>query len=244
MLFFILNCSFRGTGGQQIIYNMKNYFLFSVMVLMTLCVGMVKADENMPYKDPTLTFEERAADLVSRMTLAEKQNQMGNDAKAIPRLNVRAYNYWSEAVHGVAHNREATSFPVSFSMASSWNVALMQQIATAISNEARGYADKSNEPLSYWSPTINMSRDPRWGRNEESYGEDPFLTASMAGRFVSGMQGTQDNYTNPHTGEQYLKTMSIVKHYAANNSEFNRHNGNSVMDNRTLRNYYTGRSWI
>jgi len=197
------------------------------------------------YKDPTLTFAERAADLVSRMTLEEKQAQMGDDAPAISRLGVSSYRYWNEAVHGIAgHGLSnevivATSFPVSFSMTSSWDVVLMSQIANAISNEARGYADKINKPLSYWSPTINMSRDPRWGRNEESYGEDPFLTSSMAGRFAAGLQGTQDNYKNPNTGEQYLKTMSTIKHYAANNSEFNRHGGNSEMDNRTLRNYYT-----
>ena len=213
--------------------------IIMVMIIFNAVSFTAKAQDNVAYKDLTLTFAERAADLVSRMTPAEKQSQMANEASAIRRLDVPVYNYWNEALHGIASKGAATSFPVPLSMTSSWDVALMEQIASAIANEARGYADKSKTPLSYWSPTINLARDPRWGRNEESYGEDPFLTAAMAGRFVDGMQGTQDNFTNPYTGEQYLKTMSCLKHYAANNSEFNRHSGNSVMDDRTLRNYYT-----
>ncbi|MCL2487310.1 MAG: glycoside hydrolase family 3 C-terminal domain-containing protein [Oscillospiraceae bacterium] len=200
-------------------------------------------EPEFPYQDIRLTCAERAADLVSRMTLSEKQAQLGMRPPAIVRLEVPAYDYWNEALHGITEKGPSTSFPVPFSMASSWNAALMKEVAGAISDEARGYAAKmagtGRVTLSYWSPTVNLARDPRWGRNEESYGEDPYLTAVMAGQFVDGMQGSGDGVRNPYTKEPYLKTISTLKHYAANNSEFNRRDGDSVMDDMTLRNYYT-----
>ena len=188
------------------------------------------ATAEFPYENIALSFEERAADLVSRMTQAEKIAQLGRTAPAIPRLDIKNYDYWSEALHGVARQGAATSFPTSLSLASSWDTELMLQIASVISTEARGKTDETGRGLSYWSPTINMARDPRWGRNEETYGEDPVLSAAIGGMFVKGMQGDDS---------KYLKTVSTIKHFAANNSEFNRHNGNSVMDDRTLREYYT-----
>ena len=199
-------------------------------VAMPLPVPQAEPEETLPYMDTSLSFEERAADLVSRMTLEEKASQLGNDAASINRLGVSKYNYWSEALHGVARSGEATSFPYSIAMAATWDPELIQQIASATSDEARGYSNGKGKGLSYWSPTINMARDPRWGRNHETYGEDPFLTTQIGSGFVKGMQGDD---------EKYLKTIATIKHYAANNSEYNRHNGSSNMDDRTLREYYT-----
>lgn len=184
----------------------------------------------LPYQDTSLTSEERAADLVSRMTLSEKQSQLqARTAPAISRLGIRAYDWWSEALHGVARSGEATSFPTGLGIAASWNRDLVYQIAEATSDEARAYTNEKGKGLSYWSPTINMARDPRWGRAEETYGEDPYLTAQTGIAFVRGMQGSDENY---------LKTIATAKHFAANNSEFNRHDGSSDMDQRTLHEYY------
>lgn len=176
------------------------------------------------------SFEERAADLVSRMTLEEKISHMANSSPAIGRLGVSGYNFWSEALHGVARSGEATSFPYAISMAASWDAPLIEQIATAISDEARGYNNGKGKGLSYWSPTINMARDPRWGRNHESYGEDPFLTTQIGTAFVDGMQG--DDTT-------YYKTIATIKHYAANNREKGRNSISSDMEDTVLREYYT-----
>ena len=184
---------------------------------------------TLPYKDPSLSFEERAADLVSRMTLEEKVMQTGRSASAISRLGVQSYNYWSEGIHGVARQGNATSFPSSLSMSNTWNRQLMLETSDITSTEARG--KNSNKNLSYWNPTINMARDPRWGRNEESYGEDPYLTSQLGGASVEGMQGNDD---------KYLKTIATLKHFAANNCEGERQTGTSVMNEKTLREYYLG----
>lgn len=187
-------------------------------------------EDVLPYQDVNRSFEERAVDLVSRMTLEEKISQLGNDAAAIPRLDVAEYRYWNEALHGVANEQEATSFPYSLGMAATWDRELILDIASATSDEARGYAEGKGKGLDYWSPTVNMSRHPLWGRNLETYGEDPFLTTQIGNSFVRGMQGDDD---------RYLKTIATLKHFAANNSEYNRHNGNSVVNDRDLREYYT-----
>lgn len=145
------------------------------------------------------------------------------------RLGVSGYGYWNEALHGVARSGLATSFPQAIALASTWDTDLMYEVASAISDEARVYYNLKGKGLSYWSPTINVSRDPRWGRAEEAYSEDPFLTAQFGISFVKGMQGE-----NP----DYLKTIATIKHFAANNSEYNRRHGSSDMDERTLREYY------
>lgn len=178
------------------------------------------------------SFAERAAELVSRMTLEEKRTQLDHKAEAIPRLGVAAYDYWSEGLHGVARSGEATVFPTAIGLATSWNEDLINQVAAATSDEARAYANEKGKGLSYWSPTINLARDPRWGRAEETYGEDPFLTTRMGAAFVKGLEGTEED-------SRYLKTIATIKHFAANNSENNRHTGSSNMDERTLREYYT-----
>ncbi|MDE5839664.1 MAG: hypothetical protein K2H49_01965, partial [Muribaculaceae bacterium] len=150
--------------------------------------------ETLPYQDPSLSPEERAADLVSRMTLVQKIDQVGHKTSAIPSLGLKGYNYWNEAIHGVARSGLATSFPVSKALSSTWDLPLVFDVATAISDECRIYNNNSGKGLIYWCPTINMSRDPRWGRDEENYGEDPFLTGRIAVEFIKGMQGDDDKY--------------------------------------------------
>ena len=186
----------------------------------------------LPYQDTSLSFEERAADLVARMTLEEKAAQTiakntGSHSNAVSRLGVHGYYYWREGIHGVARQGVATSFPSSLAMSNTWDPALMQEAMDITSTEARGKNNRYD--LNYWNPTINMARDPRWGRNEESYGEDPYLTAEIGGAAVRGMQGTDD---------KYLKTITTLKHYAANNNEGERQRGTSIMNERTMREYY------
>lgn len=162
---------------------MKRIFLIgSAMLTMT---GI--AAQTHPYQDPKLSFHERAKNLVSLMTLEEKIDQVGHKSGAISRLNLASYNYWNEALHGVARSGLATSFPVSKAMSSTWNLPLIYDCAVATSDEARVYNNTSNKGLIYWCPTINMSRDPRWGRDEENYGEDPFLTGRIAVEYIKGM---------------------------------------------------------
>jgi len=172
-----------------------------------------------PYLDPNLPPERRAADLVSRMTLEENVLQMQSTAPEIPRLGVPAYNWWNEALHGVVQGR-ATVFPQAIGLAAAWDTGLTHRVAGIISTEARAkYNDALIHPgetttailpgrtagLTYWSPNINIFRDPRWGRGQETYGEDPYLTSRMGVAFVTGMQGN-----DPH----YLKVVATPKHYA------------------------------
>ena len=174
------------------------------------------------------TYKQRLKDLIGLMTIDEKIRQLTNEADSIPRLAVPVYNYWSEALHGVLASG-ATSFPQAVAMGSTWEPELVHQVATAISSEARALHVMDGKGLTYWSPTINIARDPRWGRNEESYGEDPYLLSRMGVAFVTGMQG-DDPY--------YLKTVSTPKHFIANNEEERRHTGSSDVDMRSLYEYY------
>lgn len=205
------------------------------MKLKTMCLALallpaaVSQADVLPYQDTSLSFEERAADLVSRLTLEEKIDQIGHKTQAVSRLGLQGYNYWNEALHGVARSGLATSFPVSKAMSATWNLGLVKDVATAISDECRIFNNKSNKGLIYWCPTINMSRDPRWGRDEENYGEDPYLTGRIAVEYIKGMQGDDP---------KYYKTIATAKHFAANNYEAGRHNTSSTMDDRNLREYY------
>ncbi len=174
------------------------------------------------------SYKERLSDLINLMTVDEKINQLTNETDAIPRLGIPKYNYWSEALHGVLASG-ATSFPQAVAMGATWDPDLVHRVASAISDEARALNVIEGKGLTYWSPTINIARDPRWGRNEESYGEDPYLLSRMAVAFVTGMQGG-DPY--------YLKTVSTPKHFIANNEEARRHTGSSDVDMRSLFEYY------
>ena len=174
------------------------------------------------------SYKDRLSDLISLMTVDEKINQLTNQTDSIPRLGIPKYNYWSEALHGILASN-ATSFPQAVAMGSTWDPDLINRVGTAISDEARALNVIRGNGLTYWSPTINIARDPRWGRNEESYSEDPYLLSRIAVAFVKGMQGN-DPY--------YLKAVSTPKHFVANNEEERRHTGSSDVDMRSLFEYY------
>ena len=198
----------------------------------SLLMGATAWAQPYDYQNTSLSFHERAVDLVSRLTLAEKAQQMGNNVpEAINRdgISIPAYQYWNEALHGVARSGAATSFPESKGMSSTWDRQLIYDCATAISDEARVYNNLSGKNLNYWCPTINMSRDPRWGRDEENYGEDPFLAGQLAVEFIKGMQGNDS---------KYLKTVACAKHFAANNYEQGRQGSTSFMTKHNLFEYY------
>ena len=203
------------------------------------------------YRNRAYSPAERAADLVARMTLAEKASQMvSNAATPIRRLGIQAYGWWNEALHGVSRLQSdtdsgvtilnnTTSYPVDLSLGSSWDPDLMYREASAISDEAREVVPHNSLNLDFFAPTINLARDPRWGRNDESFSEDPLLTARMASQFVNGMEGKDERGRLLPQGGGYLKTVATLKHYAANNSEADRNTGSSYMDERTMREYYT-----
>ena len=187
-----------------------------------------------PHKDPSLPIEKRVDDLVSRMTLEEKVSQMMNAAPAIPRLDVPAYDWWNESLHGVARAGAATVFPQAIGLAATWDTDLMHRVADVISTEARAkYHDAIRngdrgryKGLTFWSPNINIFRDPRWGRGQETYGEDPYLTARMGVEFVKGLQGDDP---------KYLKVISTPKHYAVHSGpEADRHRFDAAADQRDL----------
>lgn len=191
------------------------------------------------YLDTSLPFSERAHDLVGRLTLAEKVGLMNHQAQGIPRLNIPAYNYWSEALHGVARNGRATVFPQAIGMAATWDKTLIHQVATAISDEGRAKyhaalrrngSTAQYQGLNFWSPNVNIFRDPRWGRGQETWGEDPFLTGEMAAEFVKGLQGDDP---------RYLKSAACAKHFAVHSGpEKDRHSFNAVVTKRELYDTY------
>jgi beta-glucosidase len=194
------------------------------MRLLALCLFATAAWGAEPaYRDLNRTFEERAADLVSRMTLEEKIAQLGNNAPAIPRLDVPAYEWWNEALHGVARAGSATVFPQAIGLAATFDPQLMHEVATVISDEARAkhhdFARRGlrgrYQGLTFWSPNINIFRDPRWGRGQETYGEDPWLTARLGVAFVKGLQGDDP---------KYRKVDATAKHFAVHSGpEADRH---------------------
>jgi beta-glucosidase len=196
--------------------------------------GKVNTSSVSPYLDPTLPVEERVNDLVSRMTLPEKVSQMVHDAAAIERLGVPAYNWWNECLHGLARSGTATVFPQAIGLAATWNPALVGEIATAISDEGRARYHQSVRQgirtiyhgLTFWTPNINIFRDPRWGRGQETYGEDPYLTARLGVEFVKGLQGDHP---------KYLKSVATPKHYAVHSGpEFERHHFDAHVSRRDL----------
>ena len=195
-------------------------------------------DPNPTYKDATLPIEARVEDLVSRMTLEEKISQMMYDAPAIERLGIPKYNWWNECLHGVGRAGVATVFPQAIGLAATWNTELMYRVAVAISDEARAKHHEALRQsireiytgLTFWSPNINIFRDPRWGRGQETYGEDPYLTARMGVAFVKGLQGDDP---------RYLKLVATPKHYAVHSGpEPDRHHFDARADERDLRETY------
>jgi beta-glucosidase len=190
------------------------------------------------FKSSSLAVKKRVDDLISQMTVAEKVSQMIHGAAAVERLGIPAYNWWNEALHGVGRAGVATVFPQAIGLAATWNPDLMSQIAAVIADEARA---KHHEALrrgireiytglTFWSPNVNIFRDPRWGRGQETYGEDPYLTASLGVPFVKGLQGD-----DPH----YLKLVATPKHYAVHSGpESRRHSFDAQVNERDLRETY------
>jgi len=212
-----------------------------VFIILCFCGFLIfaKEAEQVPaYLNPDLPVETRVDNLVSRMTLAEKVSQMVNHAAAIPRLEVPAYDWWNECLHGVANAGIATVFPQAIGLAATWDTDLMFRVADVISTEARAkhhdFLRKGDRyifrGLTFWSPNINIFRDPRWGRGQETYGEDPYLTGRMGVAFVKGLQGNDP---------KYFKVISTPKHYAVHSGpEPERHVFNAVIDDRDLYDTY------
>src|SRR5262245_27922901 len=206
--------------------------------LAALKTGVSGQESAQPYKDPSLPIEKRVDDLVSRMTLEEKVSQMTNAAASIERLGVPAYDWWNEALHGVARAGYATVFPQAIGLAATWDEELVRRVADVASTEARAkhhefarQGDRGRyKGLTFWSPNINIFRDPRWGRGQETFGEDPYLTSRIGVAFVKGLQGDDP---------RYLKVVSTSKHYAVHSGpEPERHSFDAKSDERDLRETY------
>lgn len=198
------------------------------------------AQSALPFRDPDLPVAQRVEDLIGRFTVEEKISQLMMTSPAIPRLDIPEYDWWNEALHGVARNGIATVFPQAIGFAATWNPELIQRMADAIATEARAknnvaITKKSGgsaryEGLTIWSPNINIFRDPRWGRGQETYGEDPFLTGRYGVAFVRGLQGNDP---------KYLKTVATIKHFAVHSGpEPERHEFDAVVSERDLRETY------
>lgn len=195
-----------------------------ILAISTWC-SLVVFGQQYPFQNPNLSSEERAKDLISRLTIEEKATLMCDQSDAIPRLGIRKFNWWSEALHGYANNDSVTVFPEPIGMAASFNDELLFNIYDAISDEARAkyhqWLNRGNEnkrflSLSVWTPNVNIFRDPRWGRGQETYGEDPYLTSRMGVQVVKGLQGPAD--------AKYRKLLACAKHYAVHSGpEWSRH---------------------
>lgn len=208
------------------------------VILLQLCFAIpAKAQEL--FRNPNASQHDRIMDLLSRLTVEEKISLLRATSPGIPRLQIPKYYHGNEALHGVVRPGRFTVFPQAIGLASMWNPELHHQIATAISDEARArwneleqgrlQTQRFTDLLTFWSPTVNMSRDPRWGRTPETYGEDPYLAGVLGTAFVRGLQGDD---------ERYLKIVSTPKHFAANNEEHNRFVCNPQISERQLREYY------
>ena len=218
--------------------NTSALFLLLAIVWSVLLPNNADTQSLPPYKNPNLPIQARVDDLVSRMTLEEKVLQMQNGAPAIDRLGVPQYDWWNEALHGVARAGYATVFPQAIGLAATWDTKLMYQVADVISTEARAKHhefERNNQRnryqgLTFWSPNINIFRDPRWGRGQETYGEDPYLTARLGVQFVRGLQGNDP---------RYFKVIATPKHYAVHSGpEPERHSFDAKAYERDLRETY------
>lgn len=219
-------------------FTMKKISRLIVVAIIFLFVSHTEAQDKLIYKDNSQPLDVRVKDLVSRLTLKEKVSLLGYNSQAVPRLGIPAYNWWNEALHGVARAGEATVFPQAIGMAATFNDDLLKQVATAISTEARAKYNLAIAQdrhmqymgLSFWTPNINIFRDPRWGRGQETYGEDPFLTAHMGTAFVKGLQGDD---------LKYLKVSATAKHFAVHSGpEAVRDSFDALVDEKDLRETY------
>ena len=204
------------------------------IVSLFLVLSCEKKEAEFKFQNESLTTEERATDLISQMTLREKISQMRYDAPSIERLGVPEYNWWNECLHGVARAGEATVFPQAIGMGATWNPELIFKMGTVVSDEARAKYHKfisegqrkMGQGLTFWTPNINIFRDPRWGRGQETYGEDPYLTSRMGVNYINGLQGDDD---------KHLKVVATAKHFAVHSGpEKSRHQDNYVTTKKDL----------
>ncbi|WP_259069883.1 glycoside hydrolase family 3 N-terminal domain-containing protein [Mucilaginibacter sp. X4EP1] len=209
-------------------------YKFKLLLAACLCLFLNSVNAQSIYLDPTKPIDDRVKDLVSKLTLDEKVHQMMNSAPAIPRLNLPAYDWWNEALHGVARSGVATVFPQAIGLAATFDDQLALQESTAISDEARAMYNAASADdyhqryggLTFWTPNINIFRDPRWGRGQETYGEDPFLTSKMGVAFITGLQGTDPDH---------LKVAACAKHFAVHSGpERLRHTFNAQASPKDL----------
>jgi len=195
-------------------------------VLLLVCFSFfANSFAQLPYQNPDSSPQERAQDLISRLTLDEKASLMFDQSPAIPRLGIKKFNWWSEALHGLANNDSVTVFPEPIGMAASFDDSLVLKVFNAVSDEVRAKYNQAQKrgmenrrflSLSVWTPNVNIFRDPRWGRGQETYGEDPYLTSRMGVSVVKGLQGPSDS--------KYLKLLACAKHYAVHSGpEWSRH---------------------
>jgi beta-glucosidase len=212
--------------------------LFAIALSVCFYSTFVRAQSVPVYKDMGEPLDARVKDLVSKLTLEEKVSLLGYNSKAVPRLGIPAYNWWNEGLHGVARAGEATIFPQAIGMAATFNDALVKQVSTVISTEARAKYNLAIAKdrrlqymgLTFWTPNINIFRDPRWGRGQETYGEDPFLTATIGSAFVKGLQGDDP---------RYLKTSATAKHFAVHSGpEATRDYFDAKVDEKDFRETY------
>lgn len=206
---------------------MRRYLAALLPAAVLLISASAAAQEALPFRDPTLSPEARAADIVSRMTLLEKAEQLRHNAPALPRLGIPEYSWWSEGLHGVARAGEATVFPQAIALAATWDAPLIQSVADVIGTEFRAKYRATQLPdggsvryrgLTVWSPNINIFRDPRWGRGQETFGEDPYLTSRIGVAFINGLHGSDP---------RHYKTVATAKHFAVHSGpEADRHNEN------------------
>lgn len=217
-------------------YLNLSLILSTIFIMVTSCKTNEKQEMNYKYKfqNASLSVEERVQDIVSEMTLQEKVSQMRYDAPGIERLGLPRYNWWNECLHGVARAGEATVFPQGIGMGATWNPALIFEMGTAVSDEARAKhhkfikEDKRGiyQGLTFWTPNINIFRDPRWGRGQETYGEDPYLTSRIGVNYIKGLQGDDP---------KYLKLVATAKHFAVHSGpEKSRHEDNYQTSTKDL----------
>ena len=209
----------------------------ALLLLLSASLSMYARAQTLPYQNPTLSSEERARDLISRLTISEKATLMCDESDAIPHLGIKRFNWWSEALHGLANNDSVTVFPEPIGMAASFDDALLYRVFRATSDETRakvnearrrGQENKRFLSLSVWTPNVNIFRDPRWGRGQETYGEDPYLTSRMGVSVVKGLQGPPD--------AKYRELLACGKHFAVHSGpEWSRHTINlNTIDPRDL----------
>ncbi len=251
----VYNNIYTGLLKKQNLKKMHNKILFRkdtfqvlyvIISLILLSCNSLKNNNkalihqpNYPFRNIELSHKERINDLLGRLTIKEKISLLLTTSPGIPRLEIDKYYHGNEALHGVVRPGRFTVFPQAIALASTWNPQLVHDVANVISDEARAkwnfynqgkdQINRFSDVLTFWSPTVNMARDPRWGRTPETYGEDPLLTSKIGVSFVKGLQG--DN-------EKYLKVISTPKHFAGNNEEHNRFECNAKIPERALREYY------